>query len=52
LINKINNIEDEIGAKIINVKELDAMNRILEKEELNVKNATDFMKNVDFFFLS
>lgn len=46
LIGKIKNAEDELLATAIKVKELEAANRQLEKEELDAKTGAEFNKNV------
>ena len=49
-MNKIKEVEDDISTISIKVKELEGANKILEKEEFQAKEATDFMKNVISFY--
>ena len=46
LRNKIRSIEDEIAVSVIKVKELEGLNKILEKEEFLAKDPAEFQKNV------
>lgn len=46
LITKIKKTEGEISTAVIKVKELEAVNKQLEKEELSIKDESGLSKNV------